>query len=442
MAVAAPAAAQARAEATPSRRTEVAAFRAFAETTHPRGLEAVRDADFRKRWDDLAATADGLDDGSYVTGLRRALAWFADGHTAVQSLELATLPPALASGPFGLALPVRAQVFSDGLWVTEAGGEASGLIGGRIVRVGDAPIEAVMRRHVEAWTGGPSWGHRWGGLLFESPALLHGLSVLSGAPDAPIRLEVQREGAPQVAMLRPRPRAEVRRTALTVAKSPRQVWADAAVGGNYLHPLADRKALYLSIDEMGNMAGVDFLDFTRQVFAAMDQLAYDRLVIDMRRNGGGDNFLGEALRKHIERSLFNHPVGIYVLTSPQTFSAAQNLVNRLERETCAVFIGQPTGGPPNGYGDAKVMAGPVTGVTIMVSTIPWFDSFPMDRRACTLPDVPVADSFEDWRAGRDRALEAALDHRATDEDTDLSRARVFYFDRASQHLAWSPFWAA
>ena len=441
MAVAAPAAAETRAE-TASRRTEVGAIRAFAEATHPRGLEAARNADFRKRWDDLAATADGVDDGGYVTGLRRGLAWFVDGHTVVQSLELANLPPAYDAGPFSLALPIRAQVFSDGLWVTEAGDEAPGLIGGRIARVGDAPIEAVMRRHVEAWTGGPSWGHRWGGLLFESPALLHGLGVLTGAPDAPIKIEVQRDGAPQVVSLRPRPRSEIRRTALTATKSPRQVWADAAVGGNYLHALPDRKALYLSIDEMGNMAGVDFLDFTRQVFVAMEQPAYDRLVIDMRRNGGGDNFLGEGLRKHIERSRFNRPGGLYVLTSPRTFSAAQNLVNRLERETCAIFVGEPTGGSPNHYGDAKAMVGPVTGVTVMVSTIPWFDSFPMDRRACILPDLPVADTFADWRAGRDRALETALDHRATEDDTDLSRARVFYFDRPSQHSVWSPFWAA
>jgi hypothetical protein len=35
------------------------------------------------------------------------------------------------------------------------------------------------------------------------------------------------------------------------------------------------------------------------------------------------------------------------LTSPQTFSAAMNFATRLERETDALFVGEPTGGAPN-----------------------------------------------------------------------------------------------
>ncbi|MBK6490948.1 MAG: hypothetical protein IPF97_04295 [Sphingomonadales bacterium] len=46
--------------------------------------------------------------------------------------------------------------------------------------------------------------------------------------------------------------------------------------------------------------------------------------------------------------------GLYLLIGPQTFSAAQNLANRLERETLAIFVGTPTGGAPNHYGDATL----------------------------------------------------------------------------------------
>jgi hypothetical protein len=437
----APASAQSGAVSSP-RQSEVNAIRAFAEATHPRGLEAGRDADFRNRWDSLAAHVDALDDGRYVTGLRHGLGWFADGHTAVQPFAVATLPPAFAHGPFALALPIKAQMFSDGLWVTEAGAEASGLLGSRMTRVNGVAIEAVLRKHADAWSGGLTWAHRWGGLLFDSPGLLHGLGIVDGPADAAIEVEVQREGKLIKQVLRPRQATDLRRTALTAGKGQRQVWSESARGGNYVHALPDQKTLYLSIDQMGDLGGVTFLDFTRQVFTLMADTTPDRMVIDVRRNGGGDNFLGEALRKHIERSRFNRPGGIYVLTGPQTFSAAQNLINRLERETCAIFVGQPTGGAPNHYGDAKRMTGPVTGVTVFVSTVPWFDSYPMDRRPCTLPDLLIEDTFEDWRAGRDPALEAALSHHAADEDNDLSRPRVFYFDRPSQHAAWSPFWAA
>ena len=163
-------------------------------------------------------------------------------------------------------------------------------------------------------------------------------------------------------------------------------------------------------------------------------------MIDLRRNGGGNNFLGEGLRKFFERSRFNRPGGLYVLIGPQTFSAAQNLANRLERETYAVFVGEPTGGEPNHYGDAAIHRG--DGYVAAVSTIPWFDSYPMDKRRWIMPDLLVPAVFEDWRAGRDPALDAALAHRTEAKANDLSEGRTFVYGRASQKAEWKPFWIA
>ena len=200
--------------------------------------------------------------------------------------------------------------------------------------------------------------------------------------------------------------------------------------------------LYLSLDDMDDVPGETFEALTREVFAALEPAGARRLVVDLRRNGGGNNFFGEALRKGIGRSHVNRPGGLYVLIGPQTFSAAQNLANRLERETFATFVGEPTGGAPNHYGDARIQAGAVTGLTAMVSSLPWFDSYPQDRRPWILPDLPVPETGEDWRAGRDAALAAAIDHRTRAAPDELSPDRVFYFGRGSQQSGWNPFWRA
>jgi C-terminal processing protease CtpA/Prc len=224
---------------------------------------------------------------------------------------------------------------------------------------------------------------------------------------------------------------------MTRTASAPEDWAKTAGGdGNYVRALPDRRALYLSIDAMEDAKDRSFADLTRQAFAAFDQPELDRLVVDLRRNGGGDNFNGEAMRKGIAHSRFNRPGGLYVLTSPQTFSAAQNLSTRLERETDALFVGAPTAGAPNHCGDAAVFTGASTGVTAIISSKRWSDSYPPDKRIWILPDLPVPNLFTDWAAGRDPVLDMALSHTVSGPTDD----RTFFFSRASQKGDWRPFW--
>ena len=172
----------------------------------------------------------------------------------------------------------------------------------------------------------------------------------------------------------------------------------------------------------------------------MEESAPQRLIIDLRRNGGGNNFLFEALRKHVERSRFNRPGGLYVLISPQTFSAAQNATNRLERETFALFVGEPSGGSPNHYGDAQEAASSATGLAAAISTLPWFDGYPMDKRQWVAPDLPSPHLFADWREGLDPALRIAMTHLTNAPADEWSQASTFYFARQSQSVEWRPFW--
>ena len=53
----------------------------------------------------------------------------------------------------------------------------------------------------------------------------------------------------------------------------------------------------------------------------------------------------------------------------------------LERWTPATFVGEPTGDPPNGYGDPKRTVLPNSGLTVQVSTLYWQVSNPKDRTA-------------------------------------------------------------
>lgn len=424
---------------TPSRRSEVEELRQRAEAIHPRGREAAADDDWRARWDALSRNADQLSDGAYFHRVRQALGWFKDGHTTLLPFEFTGgVPDALARGPFALSLPIGVRVFHDGAYVVSAKDEGAPLLGARLTRVGGVDTVILMRAWAQQWPGNDAWAHRWAGALF-APAFLQALGAVSD-PAAPVVVEGMIGRRRIRADLRPRTDADANRQALQRVKTDVEQWSDAAgaeAQGNFLR--REGEALYVSCDEL-SMEVEPFGAFTHACFAAMEDPASRRLIVDMRRNGGGDNYLFEALRKRIGRSRFNAPGALYVLISPRTFSAAQNVVNRLERETFALFVGEPTGGAPNHYGDGDIVVGEVTGVTALISRLPWFDSYPQDHRTWIMPDLPSPYLFADWRDGRDPALQIAMTHAGAAPADEWSQARTFYFRRPSQDGAWRPFW--
>ena len=422
-----------------SRAEEVRALRRFAEETHPRGREARDDRAWGKTWSQLESTADNLSDGAYFVETRRVLSWFEDGHTTVLPFEyLGKIPNAFASGPFGLQLPWKVRVFDDGAYVVAVTTSCSALLGSRVEQVGPLMSAAFMNALDESWPGNRAWTQNWAGLSFASVGQLEGLGVIGHGASLPVHLSGT--GSPDRVSLRAVRTSTKLPLALSRSKSPPELWAAAAARRNYVKQLPEAQTIYVSMDEMDDLEEATFEKFSKEVIAAMQSSPEARLVLDLRRNGGGNNYLAEPLRKHIERSAFNEPGRLFVLVGPATFSAAQNFVNRLERETFAIFVGGPTGLSPNHYGDAKLFTGNASGLVAMVSTLPWFDSYPQDKRVWIMPDLPVAYTFEDWCSGRDPVLERALSYSRQHPIDEFADDRTFYFSRPSQKAAWKSFW--
>jgi C-terminal processing protease CtpA/Prc len=96
-----------------------------------------------------------------------------------------------------------------------------------------------------------------------------------------------------------------------------------------------------------------------------------------------------------------------VLIGRKTFSAAGNLAAVLDHETRARFVGEPTGGSPNQWGDAAQVALPSLGLTVHVA-LQAVEVVPDDRRLEVRPDVPAEPTAADFFAGRDPVLARAL----------------------------------
>jgi tetratricopeptide (TPR) repeat protein len=149
--------------------------------------------------------------------------------------------------------------------------------------------------------------------------------------------------------------------------------------------------------------------FFRRAFAAGDTAGVERVVLDIRTNGGGNNFLNRFLVKEIiRRPQLDTPNRFFVLIGRGVFSAAQNLVNELDFYTNATFVGEPTGNAPNQYGDARLLELPNSKLRIFVSSLYWQGHSAMDTRTWFTPDIFVEMTSADYRAKRDPILETAL----------------------------------
>jgi C-terminal processing protease CtpA/Prc len=130
------------------------------------------------------------------------------------------------------------------------------------------------------------------------------------------------------------------------------------------------------------------------------------VILDLRHNPGGNNYTYAPLLETLRR--LPRRVQLLVLVGRTTFSAAQNLTADLERLARPRFIGEPTGGSPNLYGDPSTRQLPATGWNTHVATIYWQKSRPDDRRIALEPHVRVRYTAADFFAGRDPVLRRAL----------------------------------
>jgi tetratricopeptide (TPR) repeat protein len=162
--------------------------------------------------------------------------------------------------------------------------------------------------------------------------------------------------------------------------------------------------------------------FYKKVFAFIEQNDVERLVLDVRLNGGGNNYKNKPIVTGIiESKKINKPGKLFVIIGRRTFSACQNLVNELSNYTNAVFVGEPTAENINFYGDNRRVELPHTKIPVFLSFAWWQDKPQWENEPWLAPHVAVDMSFDEYKSNKDPLLQACLDF--SDKDLVLDPMR-------------------
>jgi len=169
------------------------------------------------------------------------------------------------------------------------------------------------------------------------------------------------------------------------------------------------KLVYFQYNRVQNDGKESIAKFSARLLDFVEHHDVQKLVIDMRWNSGGNNFLNAPLLEGLIRcTKIDQPGKLFVIVGRNTFSAAMCGATQIERYTKAVMVGEPTGSSPNFIGETVIVKLPYSRMTASISDLYWENSVAMDYRTWIAPRIYTPPTFAAYRAGRDPALEAIL----------------------------------
>jgi len=363
---------------------------------HKNLFHNISEDEFRSRIEALKEELSGLHPHEILAGLLRIIAAVGDSHT--------TLGYRPRQG-----LLLMLYWFRDGIYVLNTTEEYQDILYGRIVSLSGRPIGEVTAAlgSVIPHENEAQVKNRLPSLLTDTE-LLHGLKILPSPASASLTIRTV-AGKETTVEMKPAP------------FTSQPAWL--VDSGNEAHSplylknrrlfywfeiLPESGTLYFKYNSCQNMKGKPFPAFVQELFSAADAGSIEKMVIDLRHNGGGNSgifrpFLDELKR----RPRFLKPGNIFVLIGRRTFSSAILNALELKRETPAVMAGEPTGGKPNHYGEVLSFKLPESGLPVTYS-VKYFQVVEGDPDSLN-PDIAVELSFREYHQKIDPVLEAVLE---------------------------------
>jgi len=350
-----------------------------------------------------------------IVELQRIVAMIRDGHTRIQDF------------PFGPKIgfhsyPIYLYQYKDGLFVQAADRAYKDAVGARVIKIGkDSTQQAIDALSPLVCRDGDNEMSikAIAPIFLVTPEILHALGIIDDVENAPF--VVERNGEQKTIYLKPSPDQLIANHGPTWRKPPN--WIDARDSATAPTPLSlkdpqnyfwfeylsDSRTVYFQYNAVSDKPNESLADFSRRLFDFVDGHPVDRLVMDVRFNGGGNNFLNRSLLLGIIRTKkIDQPGKLFAIIGRQTFSAAQDFVDELEKYTNVIFVGEPTGESVNQFGDPVAIVLPNSGITVRASTLWWQFADPRDTRKWTGPKIAAELTSSDYRNNIDPALDAIL----------------------------------
>ena len=370
---------------------------------------------------ELGERIPGLADHEVVVGLARLVALLRDGHSRLTlpvgpgaDTQSHSATPDARAGLAFRALPVQFYLFGDGLYVLAASPEHRELVGAKILEIGGLTAEAALEavRPVVAYDS-ESWVKMTAPQYLRIPEVLHACGVGADMENLPLVLE--KDGRRTSIVLRPLAAGPEPQWVTFYSESPesKPLYLKNRAKPFWFEHLEDSRTLYVQVNAVQNDKEETLGAFSARLKDLLASPDVARVVLDLRFNGGGNNYLNRGLVMALAGTESVNRYGrLFTIIGRNTFSAAISLVSALEQWTETIFVGEPAGNSPSQYGDARKHTLPHSGLSLRLSSVYWRDWSVNEKRPGVEPDLKAGLTWTEYREGRDPAMEAILAYSA------------------------------
>jgi len=379
-------------------------------------FKKITAADFDGAVEKLYKKMPGMQDHERIAGLGRLVAMFRYGHTNLGWRQ----------SPFTYHVaPVNFYWFSNGLYVEGADKNYSSIVGAKLLKVEGVPVMQVLEAIKPLVSAENEQYFKAYGLDFMAiPEALHAQGITRKLKTN-VTYTFEKEGKTFEQTLEAKEGFHLPRNYGFAA--PSTDWASVRDQSQtpyylkniskiyYYEYLPESKTVYVRQSQVLDGKEETIAAFYKKVVEFIDKNDVDKLVIDVRLNGGGNNYKNKpVITGIIECKKINKPGKLFVIIGRRTFSACQNLVNEFSNYTNALFVGEPTAENINFYGDTHQVELPKTGIPVYLSFAWWQDKPQWENAEWLAPQLAVDMSFEDYKTNKDPVLDACLNFNDND----------------------------
>jgi hypothetical protein len=363
---------------------------------HKNAFAHISREQFEKMISDLDAKIPTLDDDAIIWEMARIVSKIGDGHTG------------LSAGWSYPKIPVWLYWFGKELRVVRVSKEFPRLNGARITKINGVPIEKIYelsRDYISQYESEQFVMHS-SQYLLTYPVFLKIIGVTKDAETA-VYEAIDARGK------------KFKQEIKAVPPDAKIDWINPYKNAP-LYLQNEDKPLYFSYLKDAQTVYVNFKwyprrkqfsQFSKELFDFIDKNPVEKLVFDMRQNGGGDFTRGRDffIKQIKERKKFLERGHLFVITGRMTYSAGMANTADFKNDLGAFLVGEPTGARPNGYQEGRGTSLPNSHLWLNYAVD--YYKFSETDTPGILPDKRIDPDWKSFEMGRDAPLEWILNYR-------------------------------
>ena len=359
---------------------------------HKNAFHFVPREKFEKAVADLDKRIPSLNDSQILFGFAEIFAMIGDGHSFFNW-----------NWAFG-RVPMRFFWFGKELRVVATDKKSARANGAKVTKIGNIPIEEIFRRSQDyiSQDETPQFVLESSANFLTFPAFLKQIGAANSnekasfefidAKNKKFTLELAVDSSDKTVRIYPYKTAPV--------------WLENQDKPLSYKLLPEAKTLYVQFQSYPRRK--EFRKFSDELFAFLDKTQPEKIVFDLRLNGGGDFTRGRDffIKQLKTRPNFTKKGKLFVIAGRRTFSAGMSNAADFRNEFGAILVGEPSGQKPNGYSENRYFKLPNSHIDFSVSID--FYKFAETDTPGLIPDKLIEPDWRSFKQGRDPALEWIL----------------------------------